>query len=142
MTQYLETRHHKQTLTSIRNYISDRSTDGSVMFAICINDRHIGNVKLGAMQKQHKYLPLSYFIGDRTQWNQGFATQAVKQAVDYAFLHMGAHRVEAGTYAVNKASERVLLKAGFHAEGTQKSRFRCNDEWVDHLLFVIINGAD
>jgi ribosomal-protein-alanine N-acetyltransferase len=138
VTQYMETRHHRQTRQTIRNYICERSQDGSTMLAILLNARHIGNIKLGAVDPIHRYCSLAYFIGDRDEWGKGYATQAVRYAADYAFVHLKAHRVEAGVYAPNVASARVLDKAGFKHEGTQPRKYLCDNEWIDHLQYATI----
>lgn len=58
----------------------------------------------------------------RAAWGKGFATEGARALVHRAFTELGAKRVYAETMAVNKASRRVLEKAGlrpartFHAE--------------------------
>ncbi|MFW6091154.1 MAG: GNAT family N-acetyltransferase [Actinomycetota bacterium] len=58
----------------------------------------------------------------RSAWGKGYATEGAQALVHRAFSELGAERVYAETMAVNKASRRVLEKAGlrlartFHAE--------------------------
>lgn len=58
----------------------------------------------------------------RSAWGKGYATEGARALVHRAFADLGARRVYAETMAVNKASRRVLEKAGlqpartFHAE--------------------------
>ena len=49
---------------------------------------------------------------------RGYATEAVKLALRWAFQQPGIFAVEAETEADNAASQRVLLKNGFRATGT------------------------
>lgn len=46
-------------------------------------------------------------------WGMGYATEAVRAAVDYAFGVAGVPRLSARVVAANTASSRVLLKLGF-----------------------------
>jgi ribosomal-protein-alanine N-acetyltransferase len=60
---------------------------------------------------------MGYDIG-RAYWNRGYATEAAKAVIAYAFDAMGVNRVEAHCYPENEASLRVMLKAGMTHEGT------------------------
>lgn len=55
---------------------------------------------------------LGYWIGE-PYWGLGIATRAVKMIVDYGFRELGLIRIYAGVFDFNKASQRVLKKAGF-----------------------------
>jgi len=45
-------------------------------------------------------------------WGQGFATEGATALVDWGFEDLGLHRIIGVTHPGNKASQRVLLKAG------------------------------
>ena len=49
---------------------------------------------------------------------QGYATEAVRVACRWAFLHPDVRSLEAETDAGNAASQRVLEKCGFRPNGT------------------------
>ena len=55
-------------------------------------------------------IELGYFI-DSEYWNRGFATEALKAAVDELF-RVGFRRVKAGYFEENPASSRVMEKCG------------------------------
>jgi [ribosomal protein S5]-alanine N-acetyltransferase len=48
----------------------------------------------------------------RARWGQGFAAEALRAVVDHAFAALGARRVSAWCWAENRASARVMEKAG------------------------------
>lgn len=54
---------------------------------------------------------LGYRLASRA-WGNGYATEGSRALVDKAFTEYGAHRVFAETMAANKASRRVMEKAG------------------------------
>ena len=60
---------------------------------------------------------VGYGINDEFQ-RRGYATEAVKLALEWAFAHPGVKAVEAETDPDNIASQRVLVKCGFKATGT------------------------
>ena len=51
-------------------------------------------------------------------WGRGYATEAVRAAVEWALQQPGVTRVEAETEPENAASQRVLAKCGFLPTGT------------------------
>lgn len=57
-------------------------------------------------------LELGYWIG-RPYWGRGYATEAVKGALEWARTTWRKRCVTAGHFADNDASGRVLVKAGF-----------------------------
>lgn len=79
---------------------------------------------------------IGYFI-DQELNGRGYATEAVRQAVDFAFHQVGLHRVEAAVLPFNKASIRVLEKCGFRKEGYAKHYLKLNGKWEDHLIYAI-----
>ncbi|MBD3919285.1 GNAT family N-acetyltransferase [Paenibacillus sp. PR3] len=74
---------------------------------------------------------------DQAHNGQGFATIAVNYCVRHAFEQLGLHRIQAGVMPTNKASLRVLEKAGFREEGLAKHYLRINGRWEDHVLLAI-----
>lgn len=106
-------------------------------FGIVVADRMVGrlavnNIVHGAFQNAY----LGYWVG-REFGRRGYATEAVQLALAHAFGPLGLHRVQAAVMLDNKASLRVLAKAGFRPEGIAR-RYLCVDgEWVDHIMFAI-----
>ncbi|MCC6625350.1 MAG: GNAT family N-acetyltransferase [Deltaproteobacteria bacterium] len=62
-------------------------------------------------------LEVGYVLG-RAWWGKGYTTEAVVAVVDALFALGSIWRVYAPTHADNRASQRVLEKAGFTREGT------------------------
>jgi len=50
-------------------------------------------------------------------WGRGYATEAARAMVDYAFEHLGYELLHAGARVTNAASRRVLEKCGFQWTG-------------------------
>lgn len=63
---------------------------------------------------------IGYWIGE-PYWGKGYATEAVKLSVEYAFKELDLLRVYAYIFEYNTASMRVLEKASFEKEAIIKS---------------------
>ena len=82
-----------------------------------------------------------FLIGYRllpSERNQGYCTEAVKLMVDYLFLSKDIIRVQADTNPMNRASQRVLEKAGFTKEGLIRKDVFVRGEWRDGILYSIL----
>ena len=79
---------------------------------------------------------LGYYV-DRERNGNGYATEAARLAVRFAFAHAHLHRLQAGVMPRNKRSIRVLEKAGFRYEGTSPRYLEIKGVWEDHALFAI-----
>ena len=53
----------------------------------------------------------------RNAWGQGFATEGATALAHYGFDDLGLHRIIGVTLPGNKASQRVLVKAGLADQG-------------------------
>ncbi|WP_394218740.1 GNAT family N-acetyltransferase [Halobacillus trueperi] len=98
---------------------------------------HLFQVMRGSLQSAF----IGYFL-DQDYNGRGYTTEAVRLLVAYAFDYLQLHRIEAGVMPQNKASIRVLEKAGFHKEGVAKKNVKINGKWEDHQVLAIINPEE
>ena len=98
-------------------------------------DRLIGGIGLDANDQQAM---LGYCFA-RPAWGQGFATEAVRLILDFAFNTLDVHRVWAGCDSENAASARVLEKVGMRREGCFKHDYQIRGVWRDTLAFAILS---
>lgn len=71
-------------------------------------------------------------------WNRGYATEAVKNVLEFCFNELNMHRVEAGCATGNRASARVMEKAGMTREGIKRKNLPIRGEWVDAYMYSIL----
>lgn len=140
VNQFLETRWDPQTMESIRDFV-DRmvSSPDNRLLAIIENytSQHIGNLKIGPINRHHNYADLSYFIGAKEYWNNGFATEAIKAAIAYAFDELGLYSLRAGVYADNLGSRKVLEKCGMTYRGEYPGELVSNSGRQAHQIFSV-----
>lgn len=100
--------------------------------ALLIGRVSLDNVVRGAWQNA----TLGYFISEEHN-GRGFATEAVTEAVRFAFGKAGLHRIQAGVMPRNVASIRVLEKIGFRFEGVALRYLQINGAWEDHNMYAV-----
>jgi RimJ/RimL family protein N-acetyltransferase len=80
---------------------------------------------------------LGYCLDDAA-WGHGYATEAVRALLQWAFDTLDLNRVQAETDTRNVASARVLEKVGFLCEGTLREDCVVNGEVSDSWVFGLI----
>lgn len=71
-------------------------------------------------------------------WGKGYATEALKELLRFAFKDMNLHRIEAGCAIGNAGSIKVLEKAGMIREGHKRKILPIRGEWVDNYEYAIL----
>ncbi|MFH1877230.1 MAG: GNAT family protein [Candidatus Omnitrophota bacterium] len=141
VTRYLEARFSEHTLESIRDYVEKMaSKEDEVFLAICEKDsrKHIGNIKLGPIERNHKFAYISLVIGDKAFWGKGIASEAIGLMVKIAFDKYDLNKLLAGCYACNRGSARAFEKNGFKVEGVEKRRWLSGGEYVDGITLGLV----
>ncbi|HLJ93361.1 MAG TPA: GNAT family protein [Gemmataceae bacterium] len=137
VTRFLESRFFPNSMESIRQFVTSKQGDrNNVFLAIVLHeqDRHIGNIKLGPIDWIHRLGEVGILIGEKDCWGKGYATEAIKLCVEYAFNRLNLHKLTAGCYANNEGSTRTFEKAGFVHEGLRKQHCFCDGTYVDVIL--------
>ncbi len=100
----------------------------------------IGTAGIEEFNGQDKCATLGYAISPY-YWNQGLTTEAVIKIVEFAFKELDANRVEAYCDVENKASAKVLVKAGMKYEGIlRKSIVTFSGKVRDSKMHAIVKG--
>ncbi|MDO8662362.1 MAG: GNAT family protein [Candidatus Omnitrophota bacterium] len=121
----------------LKEFVSKMNASGrDYLFGIFLNkdSRHIGNIKLGNVHSVHRFADLGIIIGAKDCWGRGYATEAVCLLTDYAFGPLRLRKVIAGMLAVNQASYKVFLKAGYREVGRYAKHRLVNGVFVDSII--------
>lgn len=104
--------------------------DDAVSFMVAADGETVGNVGLRDIDANDGTAEIGFYVLPEHQ-GEGYATEAVRLALGYAFDHQRLHRVDAETYGFNEASRRVLEKAGFEHEGVRREAAFVDGEYRD-----------
>lgn len=139
VNRYLESRFVCHTAESVRSFVAATADDdASRLFGMFLDGtRHIGNIKIGPINTQHRSADVGLIIGERSEWGRGYATEAIAQATRHGFDVLGLRKLNAGCYAGNVGSARAFEKAGWEREGLRRSQFVCDGQRVDEILLGI-----
>mmetsp|Transcript_22971 Transcript_22971/g.73873 ORF Transcript_22971/g.73873 Transcript_22971/m.73873 type:complete len:188 (+) Transcript_22971:21-584(+) len=128
---------HPYTLKDAEEWIAYAATSAT-NFAIVVAGKAVGGVGLELGSDVHrKTAEVGYWLG-RDYWGRGIATAVVTAVTSWAFRTHDLVRLDAGVYASNPASARVLEKAGYRFEGRLRKSVFKDGLHLDQLLYAAI----
>jgi len=135
VTRYTELRHAVPGREELRAFIEKCLKDpDNLLLGLFLKDqggRHIGNIKLGPINRHHRFGAIGLLLGAKDCWGRGLATESIRALSAHAFGPLGLNKLVAGIYANNPASLRAFERAGFIIEGRYRRHYLFEGEWID-----------
>ena len=105
-------------------------------FCMEVNGAAVGGIGIHLGIDVHRHTAeLGYWLGEEF-WVRGIITEAVGAFSDFCFGKFSLRRIYAEPFANNRASARVLEKAGFVFEGCLKNNVMKDGKLLDSLLYA------
>lgn len=120
-------------LAGVRHYLEACLADpAGILFAMETAEAgHIGNLRLGGIDRRHGRATVALMIGEKAVWGRGFGSRAIGLASRYAFETLALRKLCAGIYSNNPASRQAFEKAGYACEATLVRHAKAGDAYVD-----------
>ncbi|PWU07159.1 MAG: hypothetical protein C5B43_00765 [Verrucomicrobia bacterium] len=96
----------------------------------------VGSVSLFTYDRHNK-ADLGYWIAYK-EWGKGYATEATRAVVKFAFRTMKLHRLEANHLVRNPSSGNVLTKIGFQYEGMSRDSYLKDGVYEDLKFYGML----
>ncbi|HEX4307751.1 MAG TPA: GNAT family N-acetyltransferase [Solirubrobacterales bacterium] len=97
----------------------------------------LGDATLFLRSVAHRQVEVGY-VFHPDAGGHGYATEATRALVDFAFTHLDAHRVFARTDARNTASAALLRRLGMRQEAHFREAEIIKGDWSNELVFAIL----
>ena len=107
-------------------------------FVIIRKDKITGMIWLENLDKTKRSAEIGFFLGDRYQ-GKGYASESVKEIINYGFSKLKLRKITALTNNFNKNSQRLLQRNNFKLIRQIKKDYRkkFNGKWCDVLIYEI-----
>jgi len=131
------TQHYAQTW--IAGHAEAHARGTAVHFAITLPTPNtlIGAIELRAIDAEHSHAEMSCWVGVEW-WGQGFATEAARAVLRYAFEQLHLNRIVAYHMVRNPASGRALEKIGMKREGMLRQCVRKWGRFEDVVVMAVL----
>jgi ribosomal-protein-alanine N-acetyltransferase len=132
---------HPYTVADGQAYLEFATSLAGNIFAIDVAGQAVGSIALHLQSDIHrKNAELGFWLA-QPFWGQGIITQAVRQIVAYGFQAFDITRIFARPFGTNRASQRVLEKAGFALEAQFTQTLFKNGEFLDEWVYGVRRSA-
>ncbi|RMH22738.1 MAG: N-acetyltransferase [Acidobacteria bacterium] len=124
----------------IDTHAEEHAAGTGYVFAITLRD---GGALVGAIglkrEADHERAEIGYWIG-RPYWRRGYASEAARAVLDFAFEMLGCQRLYGRCFAGNLPSRRVLEGLGLRYEGCQRQHVKKPGGFRDVELFGLLRA--
>jgi RimJ/RimL family protein N-acetyltransferase len=100
----------------------------------------IGNTSFMDLDWVNRNAEIGIFIGEKSQWNQGYGREAMKLMLRHGFNNMNLHRISLRVHADNPGAIKAYLAAGFVHEGVLRQDVYRNGEYLDVLVMAVLKS--
>ena len=107
-------------------------------FAIAVGDEAVGGIGFSLQPDvAYRSAEIGYWLGEEF-WGRGIATEALIAVTDHAFSNYNICRLYAHVFEWNRASARVLEKAGYAFEGRLRKSVTKEGQTIDQFMYAMI----
>jgi RimJ/RimL family protein N-acetyltransferase len=117
--------------------LADEGTGARVVIELHSDGTFLGWCGLSRWEPDLRSAALTYILAE-SAWGHGYATEAARALLRWAFDTLDLNRVQAEADTRNVASRRVLEKLGFVHEGTLREDCVVNGEVSDSDVFGLL----
>lgn len=119
-------------------YENDRRNASTITFAIEVEGRFVGGGGFSHLDHKHRRAEVGIFVGDKSLWDRGVGSEAMRQMIDYGFEQLNLHRIYLRVFAENQRAIHVYEKLGFQQEGRSRQSEWRHGRWHDMLWMSIL----
>jgi RimJ/RimL family protein N-acetyltransferase len=127
------------TVEEGRRFIAMATGETGILFlAIEVGGEACGGIGVHPLDDvKRRTAEIGYWLSE-SFWGRGIVTSAVKALVPVAYSRYDIARLQAGIFANNPASMRVLEKCGFIREAVHKDAITKNGVTLDEVMYVLL----
>ncbi len=144
VTKYVIWNRHNSVVDAIEfiNFAAQEFQNGNaIIWGLEVKKERkvIGTIDLRNFNNEHKCGEIGYCISNK-YWNKGFASEALKEIINFGFERLYLNRLEAHCELENTASWRVMEKAGMTYEGILREKVLIKEKFRSMKMYSILKS--
>ncbi len=122
----------------IQSWIESREKGERIHFGIWYQEKLIGVVYFGSINKDYRKGSIGYWL-DSDYQGKGIMTKSCERLIEYGFNDLNLHRIEISCAARNIRSKAIPERLGFTKEGTfRESELIRGGKLVDNDCYALL----
>lgn len=123
----------------LENKLKYSSNEDMFFDIVAVNgDRLLGNVSLMKIDYIDRKADLGILIGENSDRNKGYGTEAIKLLLDFAFNYLNLNNVGLTLIECNNRAKRCYEKAGFKEFGRRRKVEFVNGKYYDLIYMDVL----
>ena len=98
----------------------------------------LGNCGFFGIDWRNRSAELGIFIGDKSNWDQGYGSEVMKMLLQHGFSTLNLHRIYLRVFEDNPRAIRAYEKSGFVHEGSQRQAEFHDGRFHDVLFMSVL----
>lgn len=123
----------------LESQIKEPRTKYSMLIVRLSDKKTVGRVVIFEIDSSIREWEMGWFIHPHHAGN-GYAPEAARALLEYAFNKLNAHRVQALCNDENTSSEKVMIKIGMIKEGTCRGVRLLNNKWYGSHIYSLLDS--
>ncbi|MDA8647320.1 GNAT family N-acetyltransferase [Rhodobacteraceae bacterium] len=111
-----------------------------VVYGILVGNDAVGMASLHGIDYINSTAQFGIYVSEKKENNKGVGFSATSLLLDFAFNGMGLQRIELEVLCVNKNAIHLYKKIGFVEEGTKRSCYFIDGNYVDVKIMSILRS--
>ncbi len=126
-------------LQYIQKLIDSLQNNEGITWGICLKEDTalIGTIGLWRIDKANYRAEIGYMLHP-LQHKKGYMQEAISATLDYGFITMRLHSVEANINTANEASKKILEKNNFVQEAFFKENYYYKGKFLDSHIYSLL----
>jgi diamine N-acetyltransferase len=104
--------------------------------------RSIGCIDLFDFDPKNRRAGIGILVGDYTERSKGYAGEALRLLITYAFTVLDLHQLYCNITTDNETSLKLFSGQGFTITGTKKDWIFNNGTWLDEYLLQLVRPLE
>lgn len=129
----------EETKLLLENWIAENNKEHIQRFTFATElkteNNFIGIIGINIGKAKYKNAEV-WFKFDPEFWNKGYATEALREILNFGFTELNLHRIEAGCAVENIGSIKVLEKVGMFREAHTRKLLPLKSGWSDNYGYA------
>ena len=133
------------TKIKVEKWIAENNKENIRQFTFVVKlieeNKFIGLIGLNLGKEHYKNAEV-WFQYDFKFWNKGYATESLREIINFGFENLRLHRIEAGCAIENLGSINVLEKVGMLREAHTRKLLPLKSGWSDNYGYAILSDDE
>jgi len=98
----------------------------------------IGYGMIALIDRYHRQCKMGIVIGEKQEWGQGYAQEALQAVIAYCFTHLNMNRIGAEVYDFNQRAIQLFERFGFKREGTLRGAVLKKGKFANEYVYGLL----